>query len=1005
MTAPRTTLGSLGGRHRDAAATFSVRIASLALLVFAGLLSFGVPAQAAEPFSIEHFSSTLIDSAGNPVTQAGSHPFAMETIVGFGFHRSQFHPEAPLPPEEPTGGDVPNANAKDVRVVLPKGVVANPNATAVKCTEQQLELVNTCPNGSAIGVLNTVLETLGSSLKAPIYNMAAPPGVPAEFGFNVAGLAVGHIDGGVRTGDGYNLTADVSNISEKLGLMRSQVILWGNPSDVVHDPQRGTCDDRNSKEVEAEERELENGEKGAATTLCRVDRVGPPFLTMPTSCSAASLQTTMTVETWQEPGVLHPAEADAPPASSCGLLAFEPSITARPDTTSADSPSGFDFSLHVPQPQSFEGLAEADLENVSVTLPPGLVIDPSSANGLAACTPAQIGLENDHPATCPAASRIGEVEVATPLLEHPLGGSVYLAAQNDNPFHALLAGYIVAEGSGVLIKLPGKFETNPVTGQITASFKENPQLPFEDFKLSFFGGPRAPLTTPATCGRKEVATDLTPWTAPEGLDAYPSTSFEVASGAGGSPCASSEAELPNKPSFEAGTINPIAGSYSPFVLKLSRENGSQRLSAVNVALPPGLTGKLAGVQECSEAQLAAATGRQNPGEGALEQASPSCPAAAELGSVIVGAGSGSPLLVGGHAYLAGPYKGAPFSLVIITPAVAGPFDLGTVVVRSGLYINPETAQVTVKSDPIPTILAGIPLDIRSIAVTVSRPEFMLNPTSCDAMLVSGEAISTLNQAVSLSNRFQAANCASLPFKPSFTATTQGRTSKANGASLIVKIGQKPGEANIHKVNLQLPIALPSRLTTLQKACTEAQFNTNPAGCPEGSFIGTATAHTPILSAPLTGPAILVSHGGAAFPDVVFLLQGEGVHINLDGKTDIKKGITYSRFETVPDAPISSFETVLPQGPHSVLAVNGNLCALTKIVTSSKKVTRRVHGHSRRVTVKVKKTVAQPLTMPTTITGQNGAVTTQTTKIAVTGCTKAKVKKKAKKAKRKGKKKR
>jgi hypothetical protein len=324
--------------------------------------------------------------------------------------------------------------------------------------------------------------------------------------------------------------------------------------------------------------------------------------------------------------------------------------------------------------------------------------------------------------------------------------------------------------------------------------------------------------------------------------------------------------------------------------------------------------------------------------------------------VTVGAGSGSPFHAGGHAYLAGPYKGAPFSLAIITPAVAGPFDLGAVLVRAGLYINPDTAQVSVKSDPLPTILQGVPLDVRSIDVNINRPEFTLNPTSCEPMSVSAQAISTLGQTAAFSDRFQAGGCQGLPFKPSFTASTQGRTSKANGASLTVKVSQKPGEANIHKVALTLPLALPARLTTLQKACTEAQFAANPAGCPQASFIGTATAHTPLLTAPLMGPAILVSHGGAAFPDVEFLLQGEGVQITLDGKTDIKKGITHSRFETVPDAPIASFETVLPQGPHSALAANANLCT-------------------------------SKLSMPTQLTGQNGALVNQTTKIAVTGCPK------------------
>jgi hypothetical protein len=440
--------------------------------------------------------------------------------------------------------------------------------------------------------------------------------------------------------------------------------------------------------------------------------------------------------------------------------------------------------------------------------------------------------------------------------------------------------------------------------------------------------------------------------------------FTVNTGPESGGCISSEAQLPNGPSFEAGTQTPLAGAYSPFVLNLTRKDGSQRFGSINTTLPEGLLGKLAGVPYCSDAQIVQAVSRSHEGEGALEQSSPSCPAASEVGTVNIAAGAGSsPTYVQGKAYLAGPYKNAPLSLAIITPAVAGPFDLGTVVVRAGLYIDPNTAQITAVSDPIPTILAGIPLNVRSISLNMNRSGFTFNPTSCEVMSVTGQETSSVGQTVGLSSRFQAGGCQGLPFKPSLTASTQGKTSKANGASLSVKVAQKPGEADIHKVDLTLPTILPARLSTLQQACTEAQFNTNPAGCPPGSFIGTAKAITPILSVPLTGPAILVSHGGAAFPDVVFLLQanerGANINVDLDGKTDIKKGITYSRFETVPDAPITSFETSLPQGPHSVLAATGNLCA-------------------------------GKITIPTELTGQNGVKIHQNTPLAVTGCPKAKV---------------
>ena len=623
----------------------------------------------------------------------------------------------------------------------------------------------------------------------------------------------------------------------------------------------------------------------------------------------------------------------------------------------------------MPQEERAEGLAEADLKDAVVTLPRGMVVNPSSANGLASCSSAQIGLGTTAAPQCPAASQIGTVEVDTPLLDHPLPGEVYIASQGDNPFHSLIALYIVvddergapgvnpADATGIVVKLAGHVEPDPLTGQLTTRFDANPQFPFEDFKLDFTGGERAPLITPDTCGSAQTTAQLTPWTTPEGGLATPTDTFSIDSGPRGGPCAFTAAQEPHAPGFEAGTTYPIAGHYSPFVLKLTREQGAQPISGLDVTLPPGLTGSLAGVARCSDSQIAAA---QTPGRtGAQEETAPSCPSSSEIGTVDVASGAGNlPVHVTGRAYLAGPYEGAPFSIVIVTPAVAGPFDLGVVVVRSALFINPQTAVVTVRSDPIPTILDGIPLDVRSIVVDIDRNHFTLNPTSCERMNLSGVAASSLGALAPVSDPFQVGGCSGLPFKPSFSAATLAQTSKVNGAGFAVKVTQQEGEANIHQVLLQLPKQLPSRLTTIQKACTEAQFASKPeaAGCPEGSDIGFAKAVTPLLAAPLEGPGYLVSHGGAAFPDVVFLLEGEGVHIELVGHTDIKKGITYSRFETVPDAPISSFEASLPEGPHSALGAFGDLCA-------------------------------QPLIAPTSIIGQNGAAFKQATRIAVTGCPK------------------
>ncbi len=944
-----------------------------------------------EAFGIYSFGNTPFSNEAElePATQAGSHPYALTTNVEFN-HELISEEELVYGVKNVHSGEFYDevhayGDPKDVVVNLPAGLVVNPAATPVKCNET--ELIGTqsghgCPDASAVGILNIRLNgshAFLNTLTAPVFNMIAPPGAPAELGVNVLNVGlVLHIEGKVRTGGDYGLSGEVSGIGQEHLVFGSKLTLWGDPSAISHDRWRGECAFHNGRQ------DIEQ----FGVPSCPVERTNIPFLTMPTSCPGTPLESTASADSWQETNVFRfSAPAVSPPVVECSSLGFGPSIEVQPETTVSDSPTGLHVDLHVPQSEELATRAEANLKNAVVTLPVGMVANASLADGLQGCSSAQVDLHGEGPAQCPDASKIGSVEVRTPLLERPLPGSVYVASQDDNPFNSLLAIYIVVEGQGVIVKLAGHVVLNPETGQLQTTFEENPQLPFEDFKLDFFGGSRAPLTTPPTCGVKTSDTLLTPWsgTAPVHLAGEPANSLTVTSGPNGTGCSGTIADEPNHPGFTAGTLGSSAGSYSPFVLKLAREDGSQILEGMNVTLPPGLTGKLAGISLCSQAQIEA--GEHHPGR--EEQSAPSCPAASEVGTVSVGAGSGAPFYAQGHAYLAGPYKGAPFSLAIVTPAVAGPFDLGTVVVRAALYIDPHTAQVTVKSDPLPTILQGIPLDIRSIAVSMDRPQFTLNPTSCEPMAIAATAIAQSSEAP-LSSVFQATSCASLPFTPSLSASTAGRTSKANGASFVVKVTQKPGETNIHKVDLTLPLALPARLTTLQKACTAAQFNTNPAGCPEGSNIGTAIARTPLLNSPLTGPAYLVSHGGAAFPDVEFVLEGEGVEIVLDGGTDIKKGITYSKFETVPDAPISSFETVLPQGPHSALSANANLCATTKTVTVKKHVTVHHHGHTTHVLRTLKKQVAAtPLLMPTTITAQDGALITQNTKINVTGCPKPK----------------
>ncbi|HWY17382.1 MAG TPA: hypothetical protein VNY27_01585 [Solirubrobacteraceae bacterium] len=943
---------------------------------------------------------------GPPATRAGSHPYALTTTIVFNHETKEENEQFEL--DESLGEEVPieipevlgkiYGEPKHIVTNLPAGLVVNPTVSTRKCTERQLETVPAhgggCPVGSVVGV--ATIYAMGANLgffRSPVYNMVPPAGVPAEFGLNPGEIGfIAHIIGGVRTGGDYGLSGSVSEITQLKRLWAVKLTLWGNPSDPSHDRERGVCGVHSRAQQKIKEETYTKLLETAIMTHKRVseypeesfyefncplparERTGTPFLTMPGSCTGSPLATSMSTYSWQKPEeLIAPPPFQSPAITGCNELAFHPSLSTEPSPkgVGTESPSGLNVDLKVPQEESLAGRAEANLKEAVVKFPMGMAVSPSAANGLGACPlegPEGINLTSAEPAKCPDSSKVANVEIDTQLLEHPLKGSVFLAQQGDvagngsNPFGSLLALYVVAEGQGAVVKLPGEIVLDKETGQLTARFGKDPvrsaatgeaqflpQLPFSDVRMSFFGGSRAPLITPIACGTYTTASQLFPWSG--GPPKESQSSFTISQGCG--------AGVGFSPSFTAGTINNQAGAFSPLSVTLARQDREQRLSGVQVTTPPGLLGVLKSVVQCPDPQAAHGT----------------CGPESQIGVTTVSVGpGGTPYWVkDGKVYLTGPYNGAPFGLSIVVPTTAGPFTLtgnggfGKEVVRAKVEVDSHTAQVRVTSDPLPTILQGIPLDVRTINVTVNRPDFMFNPTNCSQLSVTALITSTAGASTGVSSPFEASNCANLPFKPKFAATTAAKTSKANGASLVVKVTPGPGQANIAKARVTLPKQLPARLTTLQKACTDKQFNANPAGCPLASNVGTAMALTPLLAHPLTGPAYLVSHGGAAFPDLVFVLQGEGITLYLDGNTNIKKGITTSTFNSAPDAPVSSFETTFPEGPFSVLATNlptkakGNMCR-------------------------------QKLTMPTTLTGQNGAVVTQTTKIAVTGCPK-----KAKKA--------
>ncbi len=917
-------------------------------------------------FGFESVGYIAVNQHGLPATQAGSHP--QEIVTSF-LLRGKINKNKE---------EVPDDDVKDVEATPPLGLVGDPTATP-RCSIQQFTTPPedkeslppgtsyifsgaSCPNDTQIGVADLRLsENKSSHADIGIYNLVPPPGIPAEFGFDYLGAPV-LFRAYLRDNGSYGLAVRGSDISQTLNVFGAKVTLWGVPAESKHDELRGECLGSAGEPII-----VEGG--------CGVEMAPLPFLALPTSCTAELPVMAFRADPWQEPGVFVNASAENRDSAGnpvgitgCSHLDFSPSLTIRPETTAANSPTGLEADLSVPQNESPTGLAESHLRDATVTLPQGLVVNPSAADGRESCTPAQIDLNRQTVATCPDASKIGKVVVTTPLLADPLEGSVYLAQQENNPFGSLLAIYVVVEGDGVKVKLAGQVHADPVTGQLTTTFDGNrapvfagrpelegePQLPFSDLKLKFFGGPRAALMTP-DCGTYAASALLTPWSGtPAVAPAVPS--FNVSTN-----CLNGFA-----PSFVTGTQSNQAGGFSPLVTSISRTDRDQQLGQVSVKIPPGVLGMLSRVSLCGEAQAA---------EG-------SCSPASQIGHLTASAGAGpNPVFLpqAGRqedpVYLTGPYKGGAFGLAIVVHPEAGPFNLGPkpIVVRAGLYVDPHTAQVTVVTDPLPTIVKGIPLDVRSATVTIDRAgsagvnQFIFNPTNCAPLAATGTIASTQGASVNVSSRFQAADCAALSFKPKFTVSTWGATTKKLGASLDVKVASGAGQANIGKVHVTLPKQLPARLTTLQKACTEAAFAQNPATCPAASDVGFATAVSPVLSQPLIGPAYLVSHGGAAFPDLVVVLQGQGadqgVRLDLVGNTNIKKSITTSTFNTVPDAPISSFELKLPQGPYSALGAN---------------LPASAHG----------RLCGTKLTMPTTLTGQNGAQLQQSTRIAVSGCPKA-----------------
>jgi hypothetical protein len=845
---------------------------------------------ASEPpsFGFDAADAQFTDAAGNPSTQAGAHPDA--ATFSFDFETGTDPLEGPLWPPEPV---------KDITVDLPPGLVGNPTV-ADQCTAQQLasaagiEVMPLCPASSQIGTTMVRMNTHDTFRTRfygplPVFNMVPPPGAPARFGFNALGSVV-TLDAGVRTGGDYGLTVRARNVPEGIALVGTTMTLWGVPASPSHDPLRG-CPGKDPPVF--------------GGPICGSGKPLQAFLRNPTSCTApgAGLPFTASIDSWFHPGVfedvtwfshLLPGYPYAPEdwgaesgTEGCERVPFDAALAGTPAVPQAASPSSVSFDLTVPQSDDPALIGEADVLRATVTLPAGVQVSPSSAEGLAACSPAQIGLHDASAPTCPDASKIGSVTVQTPLLHEPLDGAVYLAAPHDNPFGTLLSLYVVAQGEGVVVKLAGRVDANPVTGQLTTTFDENPQLPFSDLHLELKGGPRAPLSMPRACGRYTTHAELIGW---NGSIVNSESTFTVSGDGHGGICPPAQFT----PGFTAETTRPVAGKASTFNLALSRDDVDERLAAVTVHLATGLTAKIANATLCGEP--AAAHG--------------ACGAASKIGDVTVGAGAGpNPFYIrNGRAYITGPYKGAPFGLSIVVPAVAGPFDLGDVNVRSALFIDKHDASARVVSDPLPTILQGIPLDVRDVRVSVDRPNFFLNPTSCARKRIEGVIDSTAGSKAKVSSPFQVSECANLRFKPRMVLTVGGRghTAKNRTTPLVTRLTMPArGQANLRFVRVTLPDSINARLTVINDACTRAEFESDAAAKCAHAQAGTATAVTPLLRDPLRGNVYFVKNGHP-LPDLFVALRGQ-VDFDLIGRITIPHSrFLRTTFAAAPDVPVRSF---------------------------------------------------------------------------------------------------
>jgi hypothetical protein len=878
--------------------------------------------------------SVRASADGGAATMAGSHPYQLDLDVGL---------RAGGEFENQPGARFPDGDLRNLEFSLPPGLILNSSVLG-QCTPARFTAPRSspfedsaagenCPDASQVGTIELSTALAGEEPRRfGLFSLTPPPGAVAELGAAPYGAPIlfDLVFGGGEGGAPYSLALRAHDVPQRFDISGLSLALWGTPWAASHNGERGDC--------------LNETEPTFPWAKCSV---GPPsgfppaaYVSLPARCSGP-LGFTATATSWQQPGTSSagaenlgasgPAELGA-----CGALSFKPAPVGLLTDKKASSPSGYNFRLSSEdEGLTLPGFAMApQVRKLKLALPDGVTVNPSVGAGLGTCAPGQYAAETVLTPTgagCPDDSKIGAFAVHSPLFPEAVGGSVFLATPNENPFGSLIAVYLVAKlpSRGVEIKLAGQIVPDPRTGNLVAEFDGLPQLPYTDLDLSFDAGQRAFLITPPACGEATSRIELTSW-----AEDLPPRSFESSSaietGVGAEPCPQGPPQF--APRAVSGAVNSNVGSYTPYFIHLGRSDKEQEITSYSLVLPKGVTGKLAGIPPCPDAAIAAARGRS----GVAETAEPSCPAASLVGHTNSGYGVGSALTYApGRIYLAGPYHGAPLSLVTINPATVGPFDLGTIVVRSAFQIDPLTAQLRIDSrgsDPIPHILDGIPLHLREVRIYIDRPDFTHNPSSCEPSqmesTLTGSGATFADPAddstASATSRFQLLNCLTLGFRPKMGLRLRGGSRRGAYPELRATFASRgPRDSNLKRIDVTMPHAEFLAQNHIREICTRPQFEAE--SCPAGSVYGHAVAYTPLLDAPLRGNVYLRS-SSHRLPDLVASLRSGSIRIVLEGKIGpAKQGIRTS-FDHLPDAPIKRFVLTLNGGKRGLLVNSADICA-------------------------------------------------------------------------------